>query len=457
MIDRHYADDSFLQYLEGQLSDMDEDRLELHMTKCHACSTLFSSYREFTAALNDPTLWQQEPMSVSSNESNTKKAVGFVQLLTLGQRTQEEGEDASQLLPLLLDSGDCEIWKIRAATTSQLRTLGIVKALCEESKTTRENKPARAFDLAVLASEIADQLSGDNYPQQTLHQIRGLAWKERANALRYLGRHNEALTDLEVASSHFSQNMVSEFDLATIDYVRATVLREIHKENEALELARKSADVFSHYGSMQRFIHARLLEGNIHFQVHNYAGAKEVWMPLLTLAREQNDLATLGMLFNNVGQCELQLSDTDSAGGYFLQAIYVFDDLHMFVDKNRTRWGLGRMLVANGRLSEGLGMLRQAQRDFESLQMRTDSALVSLEVVEVLIANQQVEEVPAICRQLIDNFTSAGLTANASTALAYLREAITTGSVTPKIVRHVRRYLEQQPLQLEQAFAPPLP
>lgn len=456
MIDRHYDDDSFLQYLEGQLSDMDEDRLELHMTRCHACSTLFSSYREFTAALNDPSLWQQEQMSVSSNESNTKKAVGFVQLLALGQRTQEEQEDAKQLLPLLLDSGDCEIWKIRAATTSQLRTLGIVRALCEESKTTRSQKPARALELAVLATEIADQLSPDTYPQPTLNQIRGAAWKERANALRYLGLYSEALADLEVASSHFSQNMVSEFDLATIDYVRATILRETHRESEALSLARKSAEVFSQYGNKQRFIHARLLEGAIHFHAGNYAEAKAVWIPLLKLAREENDLATLGSMFNNVGQCELQLGDPDSAGGYFLQALHVYDDQHMLVEKNRTRWGLGRMLVANGRLSEGLGMLRQAGRDFESLQMRTDSALVSLEVVEVLLANQQLEDVPALCRQLIDNFTSAGLTANANTALAYLREAMTTGSITPKIVRHVRNYLEQQPLQLEQAFAPPM-
>jgi len=102
-------------------------------------------------------------------------------------------------------------------------------------------------------------------------------------------------------------------------------------------------------------------------------------------------------------------------------------------------------------------MLRQTQRDFESLQMRTDSALVSLEVVEVLLANQQIEEVPNLCRQLIENFTSAGLTANATAALAYLREAITTGSATPQIVRHVRNYLEQQPLQLEPVFAPPMP
>lgn len=456
MIDRHYDDDSFLQYLEGQLSDIDEDRLEVHMTRCHACSTLFNSYREFTAALNDPSLWQQEPMSVASTDSNTKKAVGFVQLLVLGQRSQEEEEDAKQLLPLLLDSGDCEIWKIRAATTSQLRTLGIVKALCEESKTTRDHKPARALELAMLATEIADQLSADNYPQPTLNQIRGVAWKERANALRYLGRYKEALSDLDVASSHFSQNMVSEFDLATIDYVRATVLREVHREPEALELARKSAEVFSEFGNRQRFIHARLLEGAIHFHAGNYEGAKSVWMPLLKLAREENDLSTLGSMFNNVGQCELQLGDPDSAGGYFLQALHVYDDLHMLVDKNRTRWGLGRMLVANGRLSEGLGMLRQTQRDFESLQMRTDSALVSLEVVEVLLANGQIEDVPALCRQLIENFTSAGLTANATTALAYLREAISTGSITPKIVRHVRNYLEQQPLQLEQAFAPPM-
>lgn len=456
MIDRHYDDDSFLQYLEGQLSDLDEDRLELHMNRCHACSTLFSSYREFTAALNDPTLWQQEPMSVSSNESNTKKAVGFVQLLALGQRTQEEEEDAKQLLPLLLDSGDCEIWKIRAATTSQLRTLGIVRSLCAESKTTREHKPARAYDLAVLAAEIAEQLSADNYPQPTLNQIRGLAWKEQANALRYLGRYNEALSRLEVASTHYSKNMVSEFDLATIDYVRATVLREIHRETEALVLARKSADVFIQFGNQQRFIHARLLEGTIHFHAGNYDDARKVWMPLLKLAREENDLSTLGVMFNNVGQCELQLGDPDSAGGYFLQALHVYDDLHMPVEKNRTRWGLGRMLITNGRLSEGLGMLRQVQRDFESLQMRTDSALVSLEVVEVLLANQQFEEVPNLCRQLIENFTSAGLTANANTALAYLREAITTGSATPGIVRHVRRYLEQQPLQLEHAFSPPM-
>jgi hypothetical protein len=77
--------------------------------------------------------------------------------------------------------------------------------------------------------------------------------------------------------------------------------------------------------------------------------------------------------------------------------------------------------------------------------MQADSALVALEVAEVLLIMGRPQEVPAICRALLDQFTRSGMTSRAITALSFLREVVAIGKVTPSLVRYVHHFLRDLP------------
>ena len=70
-----------------------------------------------------------------------------------------------------------------------------------------------------------------------------------------------------------------------------------------------------------------------------------------------------------------------------------------------------------------------------------DERVTALELAENLLVVGRTDEVPAICRTLIDRFTRAGMGGSAMTALAFLRETVATGHATPALVRHVHEFL----------------
>lgn len=447
----HYDEETLLTFLEDPIALDCGDDLELHMLECAPCGRLFESVREFYAALSDAAVWGEDEPSLLEAEPNPEKLEEF---LAFARTLSSEQNEAERLVPALLRMPP-EQWAFEMGVTPRLRTAAALRLIADEAKKTIESSPARALEIASLATEFAEQLPLDSYTGDTVFQLRGLCWKARANALMYLGRRKEALKALDRAEAEFSQGSVCHFDLATVAYVRGMILHQMERTEEALFLARSSAETFLSFGDLRRHAHARLLEGMIHFERHDYVQARDVWMALLKPVRADNDLHTLSRLFNNLGHCLVKIGDTDSAGTYFLQAMMLFQDLGMETEKFRSRWGLARVLVTTGKLAEGIVRLRQTRSDFESLSMRMDAALVGLDIVEALLANDQRDEVPSLCRELADQFAAEGLSSTAGMALAYLREAVVSEQVTPDLVDYVRTYIEELPQQPAREFVPP--
>ncbi len=447
----HYDEETLLTFLEDPIALDCGDDLELHMLECAPCGRLFESVREFYAALSDAAVWGEDEPSLLEAEPDPEKLEEF--LAFARTLSSEEGE-AERLVPALLRMPP-EQWRFEMDASPRLRTAAAIRRIAEEARRLVESVPARALELATLASDASELLSLDSYTGDTVFQLRGLCWKERANALRYLGRKKEGLKALDRAETAFSQSSVCHFDLATVAYVRGTLLFEMDRTAEALPLVRASAETFLSFGDLRRYAHSRLLEGSIYFEKHDYGEARDVWMALLKPVRADNDLQTLARLFNNLGHCFVKLGEHDTAGTYFLQAMLIFQDLGMEIGKIRSRWGLGRILVSTGRFDEAIVRLRQTREEFDALSMHLDGALVAMDMVEAFLASDQAAQVVPLCRSLIDRFAAEGMSSTAGIAMAYLREAAATEQVTPKLVGYVRAYLEELPQQPSRSFAPP--
>ena len=136
-------------------------------------------------------------------------------------------------------------------------------------------------------------------------------------------------------------------------------------------------------------------------------------------------------------------------------------------------WVVARRLVPTGLVGAVLGVVSvnrlparpcriafalfdRAWKDFETLEMEADAALVALELAETLLVVGEPGRVPQICRALLDRFTRAGMTSRAITALSYLREVVAIGKAQPPVIRQVREFLRELPSQGRPTLTLPL-
>jgi tetratricopeptide (TPR) repeat protein len=441
----HYDELTLQEYLDDPESFERRDELETHLSLCRSCDSLLDELRTFEATLASDSVWDVP--------QNDEEPPGRVRALAnLLAREDDEAEQA--LAPLLISPASFR--RANIPSLPKMRTAGIVRRLCAESRALRERQPMHALVLADAAIAISDQLPVDRYPETLIDELRGGGWLERANVLRYLGRHVEALDAADIAARAFTRSPV--FSTALVDYLRAVIFVETERHDDALRLVRKSARVFRQFGENERFVHAKIVEGTVLFDRAQYTDARDLFLSLVRTTKGLGDAPTLARLYGNIANCQLRLHELESADVYFARALSLYEALGLETERVRTRWNIGCLRIATGDVADGLARLREAKHEFEELGLRTDAALVTLDLAEALLASGEpagADQAAELCASIVDSFHAVGMTGHALRALAFLHEAFTSGRATPGLVRHIRQYLETRPDHTGNPFLPP--
>lgn len=445
----HYDELALQEYLDDPESYEKRDELETHLALCKSCTATLEELRAFEATLANEAIWE---LAEAGGEEPPDEIRVLADLLAA------EDREARQLLDPLLAS-PASFRRANVTSMPQMRTAGVVRRLSRESRELRERQPMHALMLADAAIALGDQLSADRYPESLSGELRGEAWLERGNVLRYLGRYAEALDAADIAARAFSRSPVSVFSNALVDYLRAVILVETERPSEAMRLVRRCARVFRQFGDDERFVHAKIVEAAVLFDQSRFAEARELFVSLVRIAKNVGQAATLARLYGNIANCQLRLHDLDSAEVYFARALSLYEALGLETERVRTRWSIGSVKIALGEIADGLARLREARGEFAALGLRSDAALVTLDIAEALLATGDVQlarEAAELCSGIVESFAAVGMTGHALTALAFLREAFDAGRATPLLVRHVREYLETHPDQSGKPFFPPV-
>lgn len=446
----HYDELALQEYLDDPDSFEARSALETHVALCRACSVLLDELRAFNATLANDVIWEMGEIS-AQEEIPSPEIRHLARLLA-----QEDREAGAMLTPLL--ASPASFRRANVTATPALHTAGIVRRLCRESRELRERQPMHALVVADAAIAIADQLPHGRYPQTLIDELRGDSWLERANVLRYLGRHEEALDAADIAARAFAGSPVATYSTALVDYLRGVIFVELERFDEARRLVRRAARTFRQFGEEERFVHAKMVEATVLFDQSRIREARDLFLSLVRVAKQIGEAPTLARLYNNVANCQLRMHELDSAEVYYARALSLYEALGLETERIRTRWNIGCLRIATGDIGDGLARLREARREFEHLGLRSDAALVTLDLAEALLATADpasAREAGELCSSVLESFASVGMTGHALTALAFLREAFATGNVTPNLVRHVRNYLETRPDQTGTPFVPP--
>jgi len=301
--------------------------------------------------------------------------------------------------------------------------------------------------------EVSNELNVAEYPSDFVIGVRAQALRDHAYALTYLGRYPDALQVADRAERLFKQSPLPEYELARLKLVRSIIYRSLERAGEAILLTREAANAFLRFGQHRRYIDARVFEASMLYKLGRTKEALAIWLELEKTPRINT--TTRVIVLHDIGTAYQQLRKFGEAADYLSRAAAEYEMLGIKPELTRTRWMLARTLMMSKQVQNAIPLLREAWREFESLEMEADAALAALDLVEALLVVGDHEQVPPICRALLDRFTRAGMSSPAVTALAYLREAVAAGQATRTLVRHVQKFLREMPKEPSLLFVPP--
>jgi tetratricopeptide (TPR) repeat protein len=418
-----------------------------HLAACHDCQRALAGIRAFDSLLREPETWigLSDAVPHEAHEGLRAFAVRFA----------EEDAEALLLLRGFEEPAAAArfVWANLAAKP-RYQTGGVARLLCRWANGMCERDPLYALRLAEVATQISFALPETSYPRKAIHELRGEALKEQANALRFLGRLPAALRAVQDSEAEYRKLPHEPIGLAAVKYVRGCVHYEQDELEAAEAAAHDAADAALRLGVADTYMNARHLLGHVLFDRQEYAAAGEVFESILRYGQAKGSVMWIARESLAVGSCYLHLGLAADASPFLHDAVRLFGDIGLSTGVTHAHWAIARLIFSEGNTSEAIYRLRRCIKEFTAYGMLTEAAVVAVDLAEILYTAGHAREIPKVLGNVVRTFVDAGKLTSALTALAYLKDAATAGTMTPVLVDHVRRFVQRAERQPEMLFVP---
>jgi tetratricopeptide (TPR) repeat protein len=366
------------------------------------------------------------------------------------RRLQRERSGAVEIVAQRLAETPLEEWP-RLAEDPQMRNSGALEQLAAKIRTLCEREPQEALAISTLATTIAETLPPDLYPPVILAQLRAHAWKDRAHTLRYLGKFEEALESAVTAEKRLEAFPATAHDRAVVWLVKAMILQQLVRFDEAHALLHEASDVFIDHGDSRLYLYCGITQVMLFYREGNYDEGRLLGTKLLDDATQKADRESQARLHNNVGYCEVQLGRVREANIHLSEAKALFIDLGKPIEALRTERGFGALLVTKGHAARGIEVLRSARVDLLDRGLVEEAGMCGLTIAEALIDRGDTSKAHSLVRQILGEFNRANLNQHAIEAMEFLDRAIEV-EPSPATVRYVGEYIESLRFNPDRAF-----
>jgi tetratricopeptide (TPR) repeat protein len=363
------------------------------------------------------------------------------------RRAEEEGRHYGGLL--LQERPDR--WRGMMRNDPHLRSYGALKYLVEIAREKFETEPTVSVQITSAVVDFVGRVRGPSRIHRTA--LRGLAWKEHANACEIVGDLREALAAAKRAVKVYEDAPTLLCEQTRARLVVCKVLRGMGETGRAMTIARECADVFRDFGDLTSMNMARMFEGGVLFSIKRFADALTVFSEVMAQAEIGGDRLTVARCLHCAAACAREMGKLDAAHDLYPRALAIFEELGIRNDANIVRWGYALSLAAEGKAGQAIWELIKVRAVFLSLGMNGLAAGAALDVVRLRF--DAGEDVRELCTELVSTFTEAGMAQNAIEALAYLREKAKDDALTSKKIASVRTYFGELPKKPNLLFARP--
>jgi hypothetical protein len=309
--------------------------------------------------------------------------------------------------------------------------------------------PGRALILARISTALAARLTA---PLRDVLECSGDAWKHLTAALKECSQHEDALEAAERAEEAYAMletvAVPGSVDVvrkqATLALIRGQSLHALGRSDEGLLQIEHAANYFIGYcDDRKAYATARI----IYAYMLSSLGRREVaigWLQdLAAHARADRDQETLAYVLNNLGLDYVHTRRLDEARPCFNTALAIFEQMGQHLEVQNVRVGLAFALIQEGRYNEAISEFYIVRKRFFELGTPVLAAEVALHIVETLFLAKRLDDIPALCREMMDTFTAARLPREVRKAIAFVSEAAQHRTLTNFQVTHARIFIEQ--------------
>lgn len=416
--------------------------IERHASNCAECGASLDFYSVAEDDLYDPTVWQ--PIGTTT----------VARMSAYANRCAAEDAEADELLAPYFEKPAKAAWAT-FGRRREFHTGGVVRRLNARAHAIVASEPMAALTFADLAQVVANVLPDDAYPNNAVYELRGTAWKERANALVRLGELDEALESLRRAERAYGHLISSGNGLAAVDLVRAAVHYQRDELEKAAFHAERAEYAYAHLGQEHQRMKALHLRGSIKYDALKLDEAATIFQQVIDFGEDMSDPDWIAKGSYARANCELDLGNFNEASVLFTRALVIFREVGPLADRISTEWGLARVVLHGGKPDEAIRRLRGVMAAFEELHMVTDAAVVGLDMADALLLLERPEQIAKIAAHSFRVLKNAGVSTSALTALAYLQEAAVRRRLKPDAIRSVRSFLRRAERDPELVFVPP--
>jgi tetratricopeptide (TPR) repeat protein len=412
--------------------------IHAHLARCAECADTYDTFVTTFAGDDDENFLASEGSAAS---------------MEYGARVARENADADELLKDYFDQPEKAAWRNLAAQRKFVHG-GVVRRLAQRAFDVSLSEPLDALTFADAAIAIAEAIPEDAYPKNVVHDLRGRAWKERANALNQLGEPAAALDALDHAERAYKRLASNTLGLGNVALVRAIAYFNLERLPEADREVQIAEELYERLGDTERRTKALFARGNIKYESRELEVAATLFRRVIAYGETEQNQQWVASGSYALGNCVLETGDIESAAVLFSTAIATCrrTGLPYLV---YAEWGMARVLLARGLFRESLRRLNAVQAQFANTGVVLHAAVAAMDAMDAMVALGMFRQTGDLARGVFKTFTDAGMLTSALTALSFIQTAAAEERLTREQVHAVRSFVKRLEREPNLLFVPP--
>jgi tetratricopeptide (TPR) repeat protein len=412
-------------------------QIDAHLAACSHCMSLVQTSQRINAALRDAMTY--ETMDALAHPSDRWRT-----LSALDASIRRENEEAKRLLHPHLRTAARFAWGMsRIVRSPRFRTAGVVRTLADAAHEQCVVDAVNARNIADIAITLSGYLQPPQYSLTMLAEIRGRAWKERANALVTLGENRDALEALDRATRFYRELADPRLQLASVSYIRGCVLRAEEQFDDAMQLARDGGETFFDAGEMKQYRKCRRLEATILFERGLFDAARPIIVEELSYGEETGDRFWIALACQFLANIDVEIATADRGRSYAERAIALFSELGQEIFVLLSEWTLARITAAEGKHREAISRLHEIRAEFSRRGMHAEASLAAIDLIQAMRCLDMTADVRRVALELIATVERAGMPRSAVEAAVSIRDAIDRHGLSETLLDRVRAFFRR--------------
>lgn len=362
--------------------------------------------------------------------------------LLLGlEALDERSDEAVRRLAKLPD----EEWRQAIRTCPDVhRAELLVERLNERSHDVLDSEPARAADLAFVATRVAAALLVPDVESARAMLLEADAWRHYAAAKADMHECHAALEAARVAHTFYDllpMHLMIE-PAARLRLTKAFAKCALGDTVGALNEAEVSANLFRDICENDAlYVKAKLFRAWILAQDGQYEAALQLYEECTPFVHQSDDAKTMISILGNVAWCVRNLGEADRAQACYGEALAIAERQGFTRSVPAIRSELALMLIDRCRYNEAISELYMTRSQFLALEMNVDAILATLYILDALLLAGRTKDVANLYDVLIPPLVKPSLHSEIIRALAHLAEEASIDTITRREIERVRLFI----------------